>query len=81
MSKLVDERFACIEGYPKHGLNVGHTMMNKFFDPKDRNFELVSMGIEDLVRLSVEILRSSTKSEKTAFSLPLWYLFNIFSPQ
>ncbi|ERF73160.1 hypothetical protein EPUS_03001 [Endocarpon pusillum Z07020] len=46
---VVNRDAACIDGHPSIGLDANHTMMNKFFGPHDKNYELVSAEIRDVV--------------------------------
>ena len=46
---MVDERSACIDGFPKVALAADHLNMNKFQSPRDNNYILVSQQIQRLV--------------------------------
>ncbi|KAM4068139.1 NB-ARC domain-containing protein [Hirsutella rhossiliensis] len=43
---LVPEYSACLQGIPRSALDVRHTMLNKFADPKSQAFETVSYHLK-----------------------------------
>lgn len=47
---------SCIDGFPKHGLDVGHTMLNKFSGPDDAKFKLVAGVIRELASNAAKAL-------------------------
>jgi hypothetical protein len=59
MRQLVPDRDSCIDGFPKHGLDVSHTMLNKFSDPGDDKFKLVAGVIQELADNAAKALIAS----------------------
>ena len=56
--EIVSELSACLDGYKSYGLNTTHTKMNKFNDPGDGNYQLVSGKILEFVSMSPEVLEA-----------------------
>lgn len=55
---IVEEDSACLFGRPKKMLDAPHSMMNKFFGPRDANFILVSDTVREMVEVADEIVVS-----------------------
>ena len=56
--EIVSELSACLDGYKSYGLNTTHTNMNKFNNPSDGNYQLVSGKILEFVSKSPEVLEA-----------------------
>lgn len=46
---VVDEKSACIDGYPSYGLSVDHFRLNKFASPNDAHFKAIAGELQQLV--------------------------------
>ena len=56
--QMVEEDSATITGHDNLPLDAPHSMMNKFFGPKDANYGLVSHAINNMVKEAKRIVIS-----------------------
>ena len=63
--KLVGESSACLQGFPRHGLDATHSGMNKFESPDSADFKLVKETLVKFASNAAEVL-SVRKTRKEA---------------
>jgi len=69
MPQLVKECSACLQGFPRHALDVTHSALNKFDGPTNANFKLVKSAVRRFVDTASETMASRKQRKSPGLSL------------